>query len=194
MCESVHISHLSIYTAAVVVVVAVLVGESGGIGGGGGGSSRFARACALALCRFALVGLEGDLQHPVAEGVAVERLDCDDGLVVVGHGDEAEALALVGLQVADHLDALHGAERAEQLPQHVLLGLGRQVVDKDAPTGAVHRVAWEHAVGQKVASQGRVSAIRHTMSFKTTRRVPTLKGFGHTQRETINRKRKCTLF
>lgn len=122
----------------------------------------------LRLCRFALVGLEGDLQHPVAEGVAVERLNGDHGLVVVGHGDKAEALALVGLQVADHLDALHGAEGPEQLPQYVLLCLGRQVVHEDAPARAVHRVAGQHAVGQKVASQGRVSAIRHTMSFKIT--------------------------
>jgi hypothetical protein len=53
-----------------------------------------------------LVGLEADLQHPVPKRVAVEGLDGHETLVVVGHGDEAEALALVGLQVADDLDVL----------------------------------------------------------------------------------------
>ena len=58
---------------------------------------------AAAASEFSLVGLEADLQHPVAEGVAVEALDGDKGLVVVGHRHEAEPLALVGLQITDHL-------------------------------------------------------------------------------------------
>ena len=56
-----------------------------------------------AASEFSLVGLEADLQHPVAEGVAVEALNGDQGLVVVGHRHEAEPLALVGLQITDHL-------------------------------------------------------------------------------------------
>ena len=46
------------------------------------------------------------MQHPVAERVPVEGLDRHETLVVVGHGDEAEALTLVRLQVSDHLDVL----------------------------------------------------------------------------------------
>ena len=92
----------------------------------------------LFLLVLPAVGLEADLEHPVAEGVPVERLDGHQALVVVGHGDEAEALALVGLQVADHLDVLDGAEGAEQLPQDVLLRLRGQVVDEDTPAAAVH--------------------------------------------------------
>ena len=61
---------------------------------------------AAAASEFSLVGLEADLQHPVAEGVAVEALNGDQGLVVVGHRHEAEPLALVGLQITDHLRCL----------------------------------------------------------------------------------------
>jgi hypothetical protein len=56
--------------------------------------------------RFVFVCLEADLEHSVAEGVAVEGLDGNQALVVVGHGHEAEALALVRLQVANHLHVL----------------------------------------------------------------------------------------
>ena len=55
---------------------------------------------------FVFVGLEADLQDPVAQSVSVEGLDGDQALVVVGHGHEAEALALVCLQVSDHLHVL----------------------------------------------------------------------------------------
>ncbi len=96
-----------------------------------------------------LVRLEGDLKYAVSERVAVEGLDGDEGLLVVGHRDETEALALVGLEVADDLDALHGAERAEQLPQDVVLGLRGEVVDEDDPAGAVHgAVVGEQRVGR----------------------------------------------
>ena len=37
-----------------------------------------------------LVGLEGDLQNAVAESVAVEGLDGNHRLIVVGHGHEPE--------------------------------------------------------------------------------------------------------
>ena len=55
---------------------------------------------------LSVVRLEADLQHPVAERVPVKGLDRHETLVVVGHRDEAEALALVRLQVSDHLDVL----------------------------------------------------------------------------------------
>ena len=47
-----------------------------------------------------------DLENSVAESVAVEGLDGDETLVVVGHRHEAEALALVRLEVANHLHVL----------------------------------------------------------------------------------------
>ena len=56
--------------------------------------------------RLPVVGLEADLQHPVAERVPVEGLDRHETLVVVGHCDEAESLALVRLQVSDDLHVL----------------------------------------------------------------------------------------
>ena len=62
---------------------------------------------------FPIIGLEADLKDAIAEGVAVQGLDGDQALVVVGHGDEPEAFALVGLQVADHFDVLHGTKRAK---------------------------------------------------------------------------------
>ena len=57
----------------------------------------------VAGLHLALVGLEADLQHPVAEGVAVQALDGDQGLVIVSHCDKAKPLALVSLQITDHL-------------------------------------------------------------------------------------------
>lgn len=62
---------------------------------------------------FPIIGLEADLKDAIAEGVAVQGLDGDQALVVVGHGDEPEAFALVGLQVADHFDVLHGTKWAK---------------------------------------------------------------------------------
>lgn len=101
---------------------------------------------------FSVVCLEADLQHPVAQGVTVERLNGDQALVVVCHGDEAEAFALVGLQVADHFDILDSSEWPEQLPQDVLLRLRRQVVDEQTPTAAVHRRSRPCARKNRVAS------------------------------------------
>ena len=53
------------------------------------------------MCVFFEVG---ESAVPVAEGVAVEGLDGDQGLLVVRHRHEAEALALVRLQVTDDLN------------------------------------------------------------------------------------------
>ena len=60
----------------------------------------------LASLGLSVVRLEADLQHPVAERVPVEGLDRHETLVVVGHRDEAESLALVRLQVSDDLHVL----------------------------------------------------------------------------------------
>lgn len=102
------------------------------------------------LCGFALVGLEGDLEYPVPESVAIERLDCDNSFVVVCHRDETESLALIGLQVSNDFDTLHSTERPEQLPQDILLSFGSQVVDEDTPTGAIHSVARQHGVSEQI--------------------------------------------
>ena len=83
----------------------------------------------------ALAGLEGHLQYLVSEPVAVQACDGHGRLLVVRHGDEAEALALVGVEVSDHLDVGYGAEGAEHLPQEALVGVLAQVVDEDAPAG-----------------------------------------------------------
>jgi hypothetical protein len=85
-----------------------------------------------------LVRLEADLKYSIAKSVSVEGLDGHETLVIVGHRDEAEALALVCLEVADHLDVLHSAEWAEELPEDVLLSVRSEVVHKDAPAAAVH--------------------------------------------------------
>lgn len=98
-----------------------------------------------------LVSLEGDLQDAVAQPVAVEARDGHGRLIVIRHGDEAEAFALIGVEVTDHLDIVDRAERAEQLPEHALVRVRGQVVHKDAPTGAcvpgdVHAHQAGHAV------------------------------------------------
>lgn len=59
------------------------------------------------------VGLERDLKNAVLKIESVETVDSSDGLVVVGHGDESETLALVCLHVSDDLDTLHSSEGAE---------------------------------------------------------------------------------
>lgn len=92
---------------------------------------------AASLLSFVLLaGLEGNLQHAVAQAVAVETSDSHGGLVIVGHGDEAEALTFVGGEVADDLDVGDGAEGPEELPEDALVCLGGQVVDEDAPAGS----------------------------------------------------------
>lgn len=68
-----------------------------------------------------LVSLEGDLQDTVAQPVAVEAGDGHGRLIVIRHGDEAEALALVGVEVTNHLYVVYCTERAEQLPEHALV-------------------------------------------------------------------------
>lgn len=81
----------------------------------------------------AFAGLKGHLQDFVSEPVAVQAGDGHGRVLVVGHGDEAEALALVGVEVADHLDICDGAKRAEHLPEDGFVRLLAKVVDEDAP-------------------------------------------------------------
>lgn len=83
----------------------------------------------------ALAGLKGHLQYLVSEPVAIEAGDGHGRLLVVRHGDEAETLALVGVEVSDHLDVGDGAKGAEHLPQDALVCVLAQVVDEDAPAG-----------------------------------------------------------
>jgi len=52
-----------------------------------------------------------------------------------------------------HLDWLHGSKRTKQLPQHILLGFGRQIVNENAPAGAGDGIALDHAIGDQVAGQ-----------------------------------------
>lgn len=96
-----------------------------------------AGASSLSLSGLVLLaGLEGNLQHPVAQAVAVQAGDRHGGLIVVGHGDKAKALTFVGGEVTDDFDIGDGAERPEELPQDAFVRLGGQVVHKDAPAGS----------------------------------------------------------
>lgn len=109
----------------------------------------------LILC-LPLVGLEGDLEHSVAKRVSIERLDGDQCLIVVGHCYKSKALALVCLQVSDHLDILNCSKRSKELPEDVLLSLRSQVVDEYAPSGSIGGHARQQRVArQQVSSQGR---------------------------------------
>lgn len=110
------------------------------------------------LC-LQLVGLEGDLEYSVAQGVSIEGLYSHQSLVIIRHGDETEPLAFVGLEISDHLDRLDSSERTEQLPQKILFSVWRQVVDEDAPSRAAHGIPGEKRVRQEVASQWRVPAV-----------------------------------
>lgn len=67
------------------------------------------------------VGFKGNLQYSVSQAVPVEAGDGHGGLVIVGHGDKAESLALVGVEVADDLDIVHCAKGAEELPEDTLI-------------------------------------------------------------------------
>lgn len=146
----------------------------------------------IGVLHFVLVSFEADLEHPVAECVSVKWLDGYETLVIVGHRYETESLALVRLEVANNLDVLKSVgllliliwprlevacnqnnyldstERSKKLPQNVLLGVRSKIVDKDAPSGTVHRCSSrsrgsrgscleEWIACQQVASQRRVS-------------------------------------
>lgn len=101
---------------------------------------------------FGVVGLEADLEDAIAEGVAIEGLNGYNSLIVVGHGDKAEALALVCLQILNHLNTLDGTEGAKQLPQYILLRFRCQIVHKDAPAGTIDGIGGENGVAQEITS------------------------------------------
>lgn len=111
-----------------------------------------------------LVSLEGDLQDAVAQPVAIETGDGHCRFVVIRHGDEAEAFALVGVEVTDHLDIVDCTEWPKQLPEHTLIRIWGQVVHEDAPASAsvagdVHANQAGHAVngdGRKPERRDRV--------------------------------------
>jgi len=81
-------------------------------------------------------GLEGDLEHTVTQAVAVEAGNGHGCLLIIGHGNEAKTLALVGGKVADDLDVGDSTKGPKELPEDALVCLGRQVVDEDAPASA----------------------------------------------------------
>lgn len=83
----------------------------------------------------ALTGFKGHLQHPVSKPVAIQAGNGHSRLLVICHGNKAEALALVGVEVSDHLDIGDGAEGAKHLPQDAFIGVLAQIVDEDAPAG-----------------------------------------------------------
>lgn len=85
---------------------------------------------------MAFACLKGHLQDFVSETVTVQAGDGHGRVLVVGHGDEAEALALVGVEVADHFDICDGAKGAEHLPEDGFVRLLAKVVDEDAPAVA----------------------------------------------------------
>lgn len=81
-----------------------------------------------------LAGLEGHLQDFIPQTVPVQAVDCHGGLLVVWHGDEAKAFALVGVEISDHFHVDNGAEWPEHLPQDCLVCVLTQIIDEDAPT------------------------------------------------------------
>lgn len=65
---------------------------------------------------MSFVGFKGNLQHSVPQAVPIEAGD-GHGCLIVGHGDEAKSLALVGVEVTDDLDVVHCAKGAKELPR-----------------------------------------------------------------------------
>lgn len=83
-----------------------------------------------------LAGLEGNLQHTVAQTVAIEAGYSHGRFIVIGHGDKAKALTFVGGEVTDDLDIGDSAKGPKELPQDALISLRGQVVYEDAPAGS----------------------------------------------------------
>lgn len=76
---------------------------------------------------------KGHLQYFVSKPVTVQAGDGHGRLLVVSHGNETEALALVGVEVTDHFDIGDSAKGAKHLPKDVLVSVLTQVVNEDAP-------------------------------------------------------------
>lgn len=94
----------------------------------------------LDLC-LAFVGLEWNLENSVAQGVSIQTLYGHQGLVVICHGDEAEAFAFVGLKIPNHLHGLDRTEWSKELPQKILFRIRSQIVDEDAPPRSIHGIS-----------------------------------------------------
>lgn len=109
----------------------------------------------LLLSFVCFVSFERDLQYAVSEAIAVQAGDGHSRLVVVGHGDEAEAFALVRVEVTDHLHVRHGTKRPEHLPQDALIRIRSQIVDKDAPACAGMTGDVDAQTGDTVDGHGR---------------------------------------
>lgn len=131
-------------------------------------------SCSLARSRLVLLtGLEGNLEDSVTQSVAIEAGDGHGRFVVVGHGDKAKALALVGGEVADHFDVGDGPKGTKELPQDALICLWREVVHKDAPasTGGPRQVDSRkagHAVdrdGREPGDQGERTTLGVRLAF-----------------------------
>jgi len=82
---------------------------------------------------FPIVGLEADLQDTIAQSVSIQALNGNQTLIVVGHGNKAEAFAFVGLQIPNDFHVLHGSKRPKKLPKDIFFRFRRQVVDENAP-------------------------------------------------------------
>jgi len=79
---------------------------------------------------------EAHLQYAIGQLESIQVSYRNDRLLVVAHRHKPESLALLRREVAHHLDAAHCAERPKQLPQDFVVGVWRQVVDKQAPAAA----------------------------------------------------------
>lgn len=120
-----------------------------------------------------LTGLEGNLQDSVSQSVAVEAGNRHGCFVVVGHGDKAKALALVGGEVADHFDIGDCPKGPKELPQDALICFWGEVVHKDAPpsTGGPCQVDARqaaHAVdrdGREPGDQGERTTLGVRLAF-----------------------------
>lgn len=86
---------------------------------------------------MALASLKGHLQYFISESVPVQAGDGYRCFLVVCHGNKAEALALVGVEISDNLDVSDGTKGTEHLPQDALVCILAQIVDEDAPAGVV---------------------------------------------------------
>lgn len=102
---------------------------------------------------FTLVGFEWDLQDSVAQCVSIEWLDSNNSFIIICHCNKSEAFALVGLKVANDFHTLNSTKWTKKLPQNILFRFWSQVIHEYTPTGAIHRVARKHWVGQKIPSK-----------------------------------------
>lgn len=59
------------------------------------------------------VGLEADLQHPIAQCITVQCTNCHCRFIIIGHRYEAVAFALICGLVLNNFNRLHSAEWAE---------------------------------------------------------------------------------